>query len=59
MSYLYFAVKITTPEIENATYKLDEVVIHIRYKHDYVYNPHFQVEFWGNNTSVKEVTLSF
>ncbi|MCI4386617.1 hypothetical protein PGIGA_G00064560 [Pangasianodon gigas] len=50
-------VKITTPEIENATYKLDEAVIHIRYMHDYVKTPDFQVEFWGDHSKVKEKVI--
>ncbi|KAM9451207.1 interleukin-7 receptor subunit alpha [Clarias gariepinus] len=47
-------VKIPTPQIENATYKLDEAVIHLRYMHDYVKHPEFQVEFWENHSSNKE-----
>ncbi|KAF5906939.1 interleukin-7 receptor subunit alpha-like, partial [Clarias magur] len=47
-------VKIPTPQIENATYKLDEAVIHLRYLHDYVKQPEFQVEFWENHSTNKE-----
>ncbi|XP_053504208.1 interleukin-7 receptor subunit alpha isoform X1 [Ictalurus furcatus] len=50
-------VKITTPEIENATYKHDEAVIHIKYMHDYVKTPDFQVEFWGDRSKVKEKVI--
>ncbi|XP_026989949.2 interleukin-7 receptor subunit alpha [Tachysurus fulvidraco] len=50
-------VNITTPEIENATYKLDEAIIQIGYEHFYVTQPHFQVEFWGNNSSIKEQVI--
>lgn len=52
-------VKITTPEIENATYKHDEAVINIKYMHDYVKNPQFQVEFWGDRSKVKEVIVKY
>ncbi|KAK3555273.1 hypothetical protein QTP86_014885 [Hemibagrus guttatus] len=53
-------VKITTPEIENATYKLDEAIIHIRYQHEFVDNPEFEVEFWGHHTTVKQkVTVKY
>lgn len=51
--------KIPTPEIENATYVLDEAVIHIQYMHDYVSKPEFQVEFWGDRSNSKMVTLYF
>ncbi|KAF7697054.1 interleukin-7 receptor subunit alpha [Silurus meridionalis] len=53
-------VKITTPEIKNATYKLDEAVIDITYEHEYVKKPDFQVEFWGEHSTVKEkITMNY
>lgn len=59
LSYLYFAVKIPAPEIKNATYDTDEAVISIRYEHDYVKDPEFQVEFWADHSHMKEVTSDF
>ncbi|KAK2827302.1 hypothetical protein Q7C36_018228 [Tachysurus vachellii] len=55
-------VNIPTPEIENAIYKHDEAIIQIGYKHDFVNDPHFQVEFWGNHTnhtSIKQVIVKY
>ncbi|XP_026859183.2 interleukin-7 receptor subunit alpha isoform X2 [Electrophorus electricus] len=42
-------VKIPTPEIQNATYKFDEAIIYIKYKHDYVINPAFEVQIRGKS----------
>lgn len=44
------AVKIPAPDIKLATYMEDteEVFIWFEHKHDYVSNPEFQVEIWGD-----------
>ncbi|TSQ12724.1 Interleukin-7 receptor subunit alpha [Bagarius yarrelli] len=47
-------VKITSPEIESVMYTHDDAVINIRYMHDFVTHPEFQVEFWGKDPNKKQ-----
>ncbi|XP_076836405.1 interleukin-7 receptor subunit alpha [Brachyhypopomus gauderio] len=42
-------VKIPTPEIVNATFKIDEAVIVIKYNHIYVTNPEFEMQIRGKS----------
>ncbi|KAI4886842.1 hypothetical protein NFI96_018409 [Prochilodus magdalenae] len=46
-------VKIPTPEVHSATYDSDEALISIKYKHDYVEKPAFEVEIWGQSVTDK------
>ncbi|XP_051733101.1 interleukin-7 receptor subunit alpha [Ctenopharyngodon idella] len=55
--HLQKIVKIPAPEIKLATYMEDteEVFIWFKHSHDYISNPEFQVEIWGNNTANKPI----
>ncbi|XP_056128350.1 interleukin-7 receptor subunit alpha-like [Rhinichthys klamathensis goyatoka] len=50
-------VKIPAPEIKLATYMndIEEVIIWSEHSHEYVTNPAFQVEIWGDKQSIRDV----
>ncbi|XP_066501879.1 interleukin-7 receptor subunit alpha isoform X2 [Hoplias malabaricus] len=48
-------VKITDPEVYNATYSSEEVLIFIKYQHEYVTDPLFQLEIWSDGVGKKTV----
>ncbi|XP_036444577.1 interleukin-7 receptor subunit alpha isoform X2 [Colossoma macropomum] len=58
--YLVKIVKIPIPVVDNATYNSDEAIISIRYKHDYVDKPDFQLDIWGTRrTDEMTITVNY